>query len=166
MRPKLVIRQLGITFNPSVLSSTFNLTNIPPPHRSATTRLHIMHIPTLVQLFPVIVACTTFATASPPILRSLDNAPVLHFTLTRRGGKFAPTEFAKDFVNMTYLGQELEKTEARFNLTQRQVKGNKLVRKAKSEGGGKEEGGLMGSVAEDGIWCVELGRICGFWMTE
>ncbi len=112
-------------------------------------------------LFLILIplACSTVATASDHtnVLRSLDTEPVLHFTLTRRGGKFAPTEFGRDYVNLTYLAQELEKTEARFNLTQRQVQGNKLVRKAKdSSVEGKEEGELMGEVAEDGIWCVQL----------
>ncbi len=94
---------------------------------------------------------STLATALAS--RSLDNAAVLHFTLTRRGGKFAPTEFARDYVNLTYLAQELEKTEARFNLTKREVKGNKLVRKAKSnEVGGIDPSGLMGEVALDGTW--------------
>ena len=92
----------------------------------------------------------TLATTAPPtssILHSLDSAAhTLHFTLTRRGGKFAPTEFARDYVNLTYLAQELEKTEARFNLTRREVRGNKLIRKAKSDGA------LMGAVAVDGIW--------------
>ena len=58
-------------------------------------------------------------------------------------------------MNLTYLVEELDKVEARFNLTRREVNGNKLVRKAKvNEHGGKEEGALMGSVATDGIWCV------------
>ena len=95
----------------------------------------------------------SYTLATAPALPSLDTAPVLHFTLTRRGGKFAPTEFARDYVNLTYLAQELEKTEARFNLTKREVKGNKLVRKAKSnEVGGRDPSGLMGEVAADGIW--------------
>jgi hypothetical protein len=56
---------------------------------------------------------------------------------------------------MIYLSQELEKTESRFNLTQREVKGNKLIRKAKSNGSGGEEKGLtMGDAATDGIWYV------------
>ena len=94
---------------------------------------------------------STLATANTP--RSLDADPVLHFTLTRRGGKFSPTEFALDYVNLTYLAQELENTEARFNLTKREVKGNKLVRKAKSnDAGGKESNALMGEVATDGSW--------------
>ena len=93
------------------------------------------------------------ALATDPALRSLDTAHVLHFTLTRRDGKFAPTEFARDYVNLTYLAQELEKTEARFNLTKREVKGNKLVRRAKSnEAGGRDPSMLMGEVAVDGIW--------------
>ena len=96
------------------------------------------------------------------VFRSLDTAPVLHFTLTRRGGKFAPQEYGRDSVNLSSLAQELEKTEARFNLTQRQVAGNKLVRKAKSvPAGGKDEGTLMGEVAKDGVWYAAL-----VWMIE
>lgn len=92
---------------------------------------------------------------SPSVLRSLDVAPVFHFTLTRRGGNFAATEWTKDYVNLTYLTQEVEKIEDRFNLTQRVVKGNKLVRKAKIDGTkGSDEGALMGKIAEDGLWSV------------
>lgn len=117
-----------------------------------------MHFTTLVlALLTLIHSTLASITAHANVLRSLDTAPVLHFTLARRGGKFAPTEYGRDYVNMTFLAQELERTEARFNLTQRQVKGNKLVRKVKDVSvGGKEEGTLMGEVSEDGIWCVEL----------
>lgn len=117
-----------------------------------------MHFTTLVlALLPLLYSTLASETGHANVLRSLDTAPVLHFTLTRRGGKFAPTEFGRDYVNMTFLAQELERTEARFNLTQRQFKGNKLVRKAKDVSvGGKEEGTLMGEVSEEGIWCVEL----------
>ena len=110
----------------------------------------VMHLITPLVLLSGLLS-STLATATAP--RSLDVAPVLHFTLTRRGGKFSPTEFARDYVNLTYLAQELEKTEARFNLTKREVKGNKLVRKAKSnDAGGKDSSALMGEVAVDGIW--------------
>ena len=112
------------------------------PFKSVVMRLP----PTLVLLSGLL--SSTLATATAP--RSLDSAPVLHFTLTRRGGKFSPTKSAVDYVNLTYLVQELEKTEARFNLTKREVKGNKLVRKAKSNDVGGNA--LMGEVAIDGIW--------------
>ena len=112
-----------------------------------------MHIPLLRTIATASVLAISVSTAS--VLRSLDNAPVVHFTLARRGGKFAPTQHASDYVNMTYLAQELEKTESRFNLTQREVKGNKLVRKAKtSEAGGEEKGLTMGDAATDGIWYI------------
>ena len=107
----------------------------------------------LLLLLALVSGLLSYTLATAPALRSPDTAPVLHFTLTRRGGKFAPTEFARDYVNLTYLAQELEKTEARFNRTKREVKGNKLVRKAKSnEVGGRESSGLMGELAADGIW--------------
>lgn len=109
-----------------------------------------MHLLSFLALASTLLSSTL---ATNPALRSLDIAPVLHFTLTRRGGKFAPTEFTRDYVNLTYLAQELEKTEDRFNLTKREVKGNKLVRKAKSnEVGGRDPSALMGEVAADGIW--------------
>ena len=107
----------------------------------------------LIPLLALIAGLLSFTLAIDPVPGSLDNAQVLHFTLTRRGGKFAPTVFARDYVNLTYLSQELEKTEARFNLTKREVEGNKLVRKAKSnEVGGRNPSMLMGEVAVDGIW--------------
>ena len=107
----------------------------------------------LLSLLALTSGLLSYTLATALALGSLDTAPVLHFTLTRRGGKFAPTEFARDHVNLTYLARELEKTEARFNLTKREVKGNKLVRKAKSNDmGGRDSSGLMGEVAVDGIW--------------
>ena len=124
-------------------------------HHLAHTQYHniAMQPPAFSIIWAAFFLSLTVATA--PVVRSLDNAPVLHFTLFRRGGKFAPIEHACDYVNMTYLAQELEKTESRFNLTQREVKGNKLVRKAKSNGFGSEENGLtMGEETTDGIWYI------------
>ena len=87
------------------------------------------------------------------ILASLDELPVLHFTISRRGGPFSATVSESDWVNLTYLGEELAGTECRFNLTKREAKGNKLVRKAKAdETGGKESSTLMGDIATDGTW--------------
>jgi len=86
---------------------------------------------------------TSHATTSPP------GPPTLHFTIARRGGAF-PTE---DIANLTFLADELATAEARFNLTRREVRGNKLVRKAKERGvGGKEEGKLMGDLGLAGRW--------------
>ncbi|KAI9824456.1 MAG: hypothetical protein M1832_001991 [Thelocarpon impressellum] len=79
--------------------------------------------------------------------------PVLHFTLERRGGSF-PTD---QIANMTFLTEELRAAEARFNLTRREMNGNKVVRKAKerAEGGG-EYGLLMGDVGRNGSWYAKL----------
>ena len=85
-------------------------------------------------------------------LHALDTAPVLHFTLARRGGVVNTTAFVKDYVNLPNLLRNLEKAEARFNLTKREVEGNKLVRKAKDLGGKGGEGVLMGEVAAEGVW--------------
>lgn len=95
------------------------------------------------------------ASGAQSVLQSLDTAPVLHFKIARRGGKFAATEYAKDYVNLTLLAQELGKVEGRFNLTQRVIQGNRLVRKAKIEPvPGSDQGALMGKIADDGLWFV------------
>ena len=98
----------------------------------------------------------SYAFADPsnfPTLRSLDEVPVIHFTISRRGGAFESFTPGGEIANLTYLAEELEKTEQRFNLTRREVKGNKLVRKAKVKGvGGNEVGKLMSNVAENGRW--------------
>ena len=86
-------------------------------------------------------------------LRSLDNEPVLYFTLSRRGGEFASSDPGEEVANLSYLEEELQKVEGRFNLTRREVEGNKLVRKAKEKGiGGNEAGELMAEVAAQGRW--------------
>lgn len=59
----------------------------------------------------------------------------------------------QDIVDLGNLSVELQRTESRFNLTRREVAGNKLVRKARvQEAGGKADGMLMGEVAANGIW--------------
>lgn len=96
-----------------------------------------------------------YATSVRSVLRSLDTASVLHFTLNRHGGAFMGTEFLRDHVNLTYLAQELKRTESRFNLTKRVVKGNRLVRKAKLDEPLRPNGGsLMGKIVDDGLWFV------------
>jgi hypothetical protein len=115
-------------------------------------------------LFLILTKWTLFvlpASASvQSVLRSLDTVPVLHFTLARRGGGFAANEWLQDYVNMTYLADELEKTEGRYNLTRRVIKGNKLVRKAKTDGvNGQDEGTLMGKLADDGLWFAPYTRV-------
>ena len=142
---------------PSISENLDNPTSSALPVHRLT---HHLHQNIDMQLSAILMIVTTFffsyTSAAALILHSLDNAPVLHFTLFRRGGKFAPTEHGCDYVNMAYLAQELERTESRFNLTQREVKGNKLVRRAKSNGFSSEEKGLtMGENAVSGIWFVK-----------
>ena len=87
------------------------------------------------------------------LIHSLDSVPVIYFTIARRGGAMNATLDAQVNVDFDYLSQELQKTEGRFNLTKREFKGNKLVRKAQSRGAAnKAEGLLMGEVALDGLW--------------
>ena len=86
-------------------------------------------------------------------LRLLNDVPVLHITIARRGGTFRSLISNTELVNLAYLAEELRRVEVRFNLTRREVQGNKLVRKAKFEGfGGNEVDQLMGKVVADGTW--------------
>ena len=98
-------------------------------------------------------SCQQAKTRSQKILQSLDNAPVIHFTLSRRGGTFEATKPSSDHLELDILLEQLRLTEARFDLTQREVRGNKLVRKAKTHAvGGQDENGLMGKIASNGSW--------------
>ncbi|KAL8963231.1 MAG: hypothetical protein Q9193_000482 [Seirophora villosa] len=91
------------------------------------------------------------------ILQALDEASVIHFTLRRRGGTFEATRPGNDSVGMDFLLEQLADVEATFNLTRREVRGNKLVRKAKSQSvGGRDDDGLMGEMALNGSWYASL----------
>lgn len=106
---------------------------------------------------PNLIDPASGAANSQSLLKSLDEVPVLHFILSRRGGVFTATVPGDDWVNLTHLTQELDRTECRFNLTKREAKGNKLVRKPKAdETGGKDSGTLMGDIATNGTWYVGL----------
>ncbi|MCJ1245744.1 hypothetical protein MMC30_002948 [Trapelia coarctata] len=122
----------------------------------------VMHCLSFLILTTTLLLTRTSAVPSNlPTLRSLDEVPVIHFTISRRGGVFESFAPGGETANLTYLAEELEKAEQRFNLTRREVKGNKLVRKAKVKGiGGNEVGKLMSSVADDGRWFakVEIGE--------
>lgn len=92
----------------------------------------------LLFLFPLID--DALATGSPP---------VIHFTLSRRGGPFPTSSIA----NLTFLSEELAKAEASFNQTRRAISGNKVVRVAKAQGvGGGDNGRLLGDVGKNGSW--------------
>ena len=113
-------------------------------------------------LWPSILISVTFhlvhwvgatSTGHSDVLRSLDGEPVIHFTITRRLGAFAANEGGESWVDLDYLVKQLDKAESAFNLTSRVVKGNKLVRNARTSGtGGKQRTELMGNIASDGAW--------------
>lgn len=110
-------------------------------------------------IFFVLICCGLVGSLQGPqsTLHALDDAPVMHFTLERRGGTFEATRPGNDSVEMDVLLEELQKIEARFNLTRREVRGNKLVRKAKSHAvGGKDDEDLMGELALNGTWWAHL----------
>lgn len=91
--------------------------------------------------------------AGQPVLAALDGAPVMHFTLKRRGGAFEATKAGNDSVDLNTLVEQLANVESRYNLTRRVVKGNKLVRKAKPlKIDGQSDNALMGDVASNGTW--------------
>lgn len=98
-------------------------------------------------LLVLLVSCASAASNTPP---------TLHFPVFRRGGPFAPNRTA----DLDLLKDQLTATEARFNLTQREVRGNKIARAPKSkEAGGGENAQLLGEIGRLGNWS---GRI--FWM--
>lgn len=75
--------------------------------------------------------------------------PALHYTLQRRDGAFAPNWTA----NLTYLTEQLKIAESRFNLTRREVKGNKIVRVPKERAvGGGDVTKMMGQYGRSGNW--------------
>ena len=75
--------------------------------------------------------------------------PAVHYTLERRTGAFAPNWTA----NLTHLAEQLAITEARFNFTRREVKGNKIVRVPKEQAvGGAETNKLIGEYGRVGNW--------------
>jgi hypothetical protein len=77
------------------------------------------------------------------------NGKSMFFTLERRGGPF-PT---MDIANMTFLAEVLRQSEARFNLTERAMQGNKVVRVPKNQGeGGPENHYLMAEAGRVGNW--------------
>ena len=111
----------------------------------------------LLSFLAITVSCvfgsTEARSTDHSVLRSLDDVPVIHFTINRRHGAFAGTVPEDDWVDLDQLTDQLERTECRFNLTKREVKGNKLVRKAKTARiRGKAGTGLMGDIASSGAW--------------
>ncbi|MCJ1288023.1 hypothetical protein MMC26_007376 [Xylographa opegraphella] len=111
----------------------------------------------LLALLPVFLLSRRTHASSAEILQSLDDVPVLHLTISRRGGRFESFASGEEVANLTHLAEELKKVEERFNLTRREVKGNKLVRKPKVRGvGGNEVGVLMGEVAGAGKWYANI----------
>ncbi|KAI9794709.1 MAG: hypothetical protein M1833_007366 [Piccolia ochrophora] len=78
---------------------------------------------------------------------------VIHWPITRRGGAF-PIQTG---VNLTYLSEQLASAASRFNLTRREIKGNKVIRKARASGFDIDEQGLlMGDIGRQGNWFAKL----------
>ena len=93
---------------------------------------------------PLLILTTFTFTITSSTTTLTPSSQVLHFPIARRTGPF-PTQ---TIANLTFLTDELAKAEARFNLTRREVRGNKLVRKVKE----REEGKLMGELGVGGRW--------------
>ena len=92
-------------------------------------------------LLPILLSLAAFAAGNQP--------PTLHFPLFRRGGPFAPNRTA----DLDFLKDQLAAAEARFNLTQREVRGNKIARAPKSkDAGGAENAQLLGEIGRLGNW--------------
>ncbi|KAI9715826.1 MAG: hypothetical protein M1828_000567 [Chrysothrix sp. TS-e1954] len=79
--------------------------------------------------------------------------PIVHFTLERRAGPFMWNKTA----NLKYLVEQLETAESRFNVTQREVRGNKVVRAPKTKAvGGDERSKLIGDIGREGNWYTTM----------
>ena len=76
-------------------------------------------------------------------------APVIHYTIQRRGGAFA----LDHVVNLTDLTIQLHDAEARFNITRREMQGNKVIRVSREKATiNGEVSGLNGEVGRNGTW--------------
>jgi hypothetical protein len=74
-------------------------------------------------------------------------APAAHFPIYRRGG----TLLTDGVANFTYLNGLLALSEARFDLTSREIKENKVVRIPKRDGNGRADG-FMAELGQNGTW--------------
>ena len=84
-----------------------------------------------------------------PVQSRHSSTNAIHFVLARRNGAFAPNRTA----DLDLLSSQLAEAEAKFNLTQREVRGNKVVRapRGKAVGGG-ETNKLIGEIGRAGNW--------------
>jgi len=80
------------------------------------------------------------------------NLPPIHYTISRRGGSFP----APDIANLTYLLEQLQVVESRFNATTRDFVGNKVVRKPRRLHGTQASSTLLGDVGREGTWFASL----------
>jgi hypothetical protein len=80
------------------------------------------------------------------------NLPPIHYTIARRGGSFP----ASDNANLTYLLDQLQVVESRFNATTRDFVGNKVVRKPRRLHGTQASSTLLGDVGREGNWFASL----------
>ncbi|KAF2101588.1 hypothetical protein NA57DRAFT_35284 [Rhizodiscina lignyota] len=79
--------------------------------------------------------------------------PGVHFTIRRRGGAFSIPLHPGEVANMTFLSQQLDIAEGRFNHTTRKFSGNTVVRIAKDRRLWEEDHGkLLGRVGKEGSW--------------
>lgn len=80
------------------------------------------------------------------------NMSPIHFTVARRGGNFPAPETA----NLTYLLEQFQVVESRFDATTQSFNGNKVVRKPKRVRGTQGSTVLLGEVGREGNWFVDL----------
>lgn len=83
---------------------------------------------------------------------AIETLPPIHYTISRRGGSFP----APDISNLTYLLEQLQVVEQRFNAATRDFIGNKVVRKPKRLYGTQASSTLLGDVGREGNWFANL----------
>ena len=85
-------------------------------------------------------------------IRATKSLPPIRYPISRRGGSFP----APDIANLTYLLEQLQDVEKRFDATRRDFSGNKVVRKPKRLYGTQAGTILLGEAGREGSWFANL----------
>jgi hypothetical protein len=82
------------------------------------------------------------------LLHGVNGSSSIHLPLVRRHGRFARHEVA----NLTLLSDVLEKAEARYTSTYRDVEKNRLVRRWQAEDDSLDDDDLLSRMDGSGPW--------------
>jgi hypothetical protein len=86
---------------------------------------------------------------------AVENLPPIHYTISRRSGSFPTPDIANN-ANLTFLLEQLQIVEQRFNTTTRDFTGNKVVRRPRRLHGTQASSIMLGDVGREGNWFASL----------